>query len=279
MRPCPQAPPSATPGEARGTRSRGQAVTTRRLCRPGPVLCLWPDLHAAPRPPLPSLFPPSFCSPAGTWQDTSNNALACKSCTAYPDIGPGSYRTGDATPENNECKPVPSGACGMRWQAAAELWVVGWGRVRAGPGRFLQRVPPTPPPHPTPPLQPSFARFTSYSPAGYKLKDDSHSKITPCEAGRVAFWENGDRVPADGLACAACSSLDGLAGGKRFAHTYAPRKGEPLADGSASAHMPCQVVYGDPSCGAARHASVHTCLPTSVAPAACLPASPACLQA
>ncbi|PSC69766.1 pro convertase subtilisin kexin type 5-like [Micractinium conductrix] len=156
----------------------------------------------------------TFCDacPAGTWQDTSNNALACKSCTAYPDIGPGSYRTGDATPENNECKPVPS---------------------------------------------------------GYKLKDDSHSKITPCEAGRVAFWENGDRVPADGLACAACSSLDGLAGGKRFAHTYAPRKGMTTCLPCPSGTVPLNDVSGATTkcapCGAGTYRTAvdisATCLP------------------
>jgi hypothetical protein len=61
--------------------------------------------------------------------------------------------------------------------------------------------------------------------AGFKLKDNSYSHIELCEKGRVSFWQNNERVPADGLGCAACSSLDALLGTKQFAHTYAPRKG------------------------------------------------------
>ncbi|PSC75114.1 multiple epidermal growth factor-like domains 6 [Micractinium conductrix] len=67
----------------------------------------------------------TFCDacPAGFWQDRRNNALACKSCARWPDapatplsgptldtgMGKFTYRSGDASPENNQCLRIPSG--------------------------------------------------------------------------------------------------------------------------------------------------------------------------
>jgi hypothetical protein len=50
----------------------------------------------------PCLHSPFACSPAGTFLTPGDQG--CQTC---PDD---SYRTGDATPENNECKPIPPGA-------------------------------------------------------------------------------------------------------------------------------------------------------------------------
>ncbi|KAL4427921.1 hypothetical protein ABPG75_002010 [Micractinium tetrahymenae] len=114
--------------------------------------------------------------PGGTYQGADRTRV-CQPCPSFPTIGVWTYRTGDATPENNECKPVPS---------------------------------------------------------GYKLVDANlgagilpNTKITLCEAGAVSFWNAGGtvRTPPDPLACAPCSSLDGLLGTAKYANTYAPRRG------------------------------------------------------
>ena len=80
------------------------------------------------------LFLSHPCSPAGTWQDTSNNALACKSCTDWPVTGVWTYRNGDAAPENNECRRVPSGA-----RSSLKLrGVVGRCSALEGEGRYVR---------------------------------------------------------------------------------------------------------------------------------------------
>ncbi|KAL4447462.1 hypothetical protein ABPG75_004681 [Micractinium tetrahymenae] len=54
----------------------------------------------------------TFCDacPPGSIQDSADPLRPCVACAdSNPLIGPYTYRTGDATPENNECKQVPSG--------------------------------------------------------------------------------------------------------------------------------------------------------------------------
>ena len=114
----------------RGVGANARACFATILTVPASRACLRP-LHGSQRRRC-SLTPcrlhaPPSCSPPGFWQDTRDNTLACKSCIDYPDVGPygqWTYRNGEATPENNECKPVPSGAHG----AGGSGWVwVGWG--------------------------------------------------------------------------------------------------------------------------------------------------------
>lgn len=49
-----------------------------------------------------ALLPPLPCSPSGTF--LPDDTAACELCPED------TYRAGDATPENNVCKPVPAGA-------------------------------------------------------------------------------------------------------------------------------------------------------------------------
>jgi len=62
--------------------------------------------------------------------------------------------------------------------------------------------------------------------AGYKLTDLTHTEITLCPKGQVAFYEGGARIPNnDQTNCIACADLDPT----KWAHTFAPRKGECVA--------------------------------------------------
>lgn len=58
-----------------------------------------------------------MCSPSGTWAnatltEATTNAKGCSLCPS------GTYRTGDAAPENNACRRIPPG--GQKVEAA---WV------------------------------------------------------------------------------------------------------------------------------------------------------------
>ena len=95
--------------------------------------------------------------------------------------------------------------------------------------RLLQR-PPAPPLHAPTPHPPPLA--------GYRLKQTAaiadgraQSEIELCPKGQVSFYDtNSVRIPKGvPTACAACTELDtqlGFTGtAKKWAHTYAPRKG------------------------------------------------------
>jgi len=52
------------------------------------------------------------------------------------------------------------------------------------------------------------------------------SQIQLCERGKISFWGgNTTRTPAVDTECIGCTQLDAT----QFAHTYAPRMGEPQA--------------------------------------------------
>ncbi|PSC74950.1 von Willebrand factor type EGF andpentraxin domain-containing 1 Flags: Precursor [Micractinium conductrix] len=125
----------------------------------------------------------TFCDacPSGSFQDYTVPLPAYgwqQPCTLCP---ADTYRAGDATPENNVCKPVPAGYRLKQTAAIAD------GRAQ--------------------------------------------SEIELCPKGQVSFYDtNSVRIPKGvPTACAACTELDtqlGFTGtAKKWAHTYAPRKG------------------------------------------------------
>ena len=113
-------------------------------CYPPP-----PSPAAAPDPPLPRPHDLPPCSAAGTYKpadDLTVDPAVINSCTA---CAIGTYRAGDATPENNVCKPIPAGArregggtgcqlrCGSSCGVMPQAWYGGGG---GGSGVQLHRA-------------------------------------------------------------------------------------------------------------------------------------------
>lgn len=137
------------------------------------------------------------------------------------------YRTGDASPQNNECKPIPAGA--NLGTAACVCWcqvkthgmlvicrpAVPFSRLFrlptcAGYKAALLLVGPTGAPFPL-----TVNGKTVLCDTASEDQCQGAYTITACDKGTVSKWDNGARVPLAPKTCGPCTS-----------NTYAPRTGE-----------------------------------------------------
>lgn len=134
---------------------------------------------------------------------TTPVAKGCSMCAT------GTYRSGDAAPENNECKQIPAGGWCGEWLPVrtALTWKQMCVRNRGCVTCSSQCASPTP---------------------GYKVKVASGTtsaidntgnilgayEIEACAKGQVSYWTGATRTPAAANTCQACTL-----------NTYAPRTG------------------------------------------------------
>lgn len=150
-----------------------------------------------------------LCSPSGTWANPAKtrlvaNALACSLCPT------GTYRIGDASPENNVCKKIPAGKL-LLSSAQGTLGSM------AGPLKFALCKCCL---HTLLPLGPASgykAAATLDTTAGAPI---GAYAIGVCSAGSVSYWSAaGIRTPTDASICQDCADFG--------ANTVAARSGAP----------------------------------------------------